>query len=115
MHEDFYSVATTVVLFFSLGGIYAYSAEARPKNVFRALALTLTYIAPAVVVINVSLLVLSGIWRDTQGTQVSVFYAALFQVLGGGIGLAVQSLRQHEATTQQNSSTAPSSHTPAGT
>jgi hypothetical protein len=66
MHEDFYSVATTVVLVFLLGGMYAVnSLEAGGLRGWRALLVYGVVALPAASVVFLSLGVLSEANEDT--------------------------------------------------
>lgn len=110
MHEDFYSVATTVVLFFLVGGYYSLSryAQANVSQGVTPHALTfLILVMPTFFVVNVSLNVLAESWRDTHGWRVLVIWLVAAQMLGGGLGLLNQSLESRGGRTRRGADSGP--------
>ncbi len=104
-HPDFYSVAVTSALVFVLGGYFLMSwvmSHARPKRPWLLITLLQAFLAfPAFAVVLVSLRILSGSWRDTEGWREVVSYLVSVQVAGGGTGLFAQGLQVHDGTSPQ--------------
>ncbi|GAA4605242.1 hypothetical protein BJY16_005310 [Actinoplanes octamycinicus] len=91
MHEDFYAVATTVVVFFILGSLYLLH-ELESMRIGRW-AYYLCYTAvllPGVFVIIVSLQILGGAWIDTAGWREAIRWAVVVQIVTGAGGMLVE-------------------------
>ncbi len=93
MHEDFYSVATTVALVYLLGGVFLMHwvlSNSRSPRWWRVPLLNVLLVAPTTVVVTISLTVLSGIAQDTAGWRLTIIVLVFAQMTGGGGGLFAQ-------------------------
>lgn len=105
MHEDFYSVATTTVLVFFLGGVFLihWVTNVLGKNCWwTLLLLTYSLFMPTVATVLISLGVLSGTVRDTGGWHLVIVSLVLLQILGGFAGLYAQTVESWKPQDRQS-------------
>jgi len=90
-HADFYTVATTVVTFFLVGGIFVVGRMLRPEvSTWLRIALYATIVFSACAVIMISLAILSGDYRDTETWRGWVSGFVLAEMIAGILGLTGQ-------------------------
>ncbi len=90
MHEDFYSVATTVALVFVLGGIALLQHATRTLRPIWTGLLNLVLAVPTVMIISACLGVLAEIYEDTAAVRRMILVLVYVQMSGGLVGLIAQ-------------------------